>query len=85
MPPGQATYGIVASNYSTDHLQAEELAEPPTFFYAMDLGGGRFFMEEPSLARIIAELESLGLPSAVDRRKAESPWQRRRLPGPTSV
>jgi hypothetical protein len=46
MPPGQATYGILVSDYRTDHLQAEELAEPLTFFYAMDLGGGRFFMEE---------------------------------------
>jgi lycopene cyclase-like protein len=61
---GQAAYGIVASfsappveagqfvlmDYRTDHLRSEELAEPPTFLYAMDLGGGRFFVEETSLA-----------------------------------
>jgi lycopene cyclase-like protein len=61
---GQAAYGIVGSfsappvesgqfvlmDYRTDHLRAEELAEPPTFLYAMDLGSGRFFVEETSLA-----------------------------------
>jgi lycopene cyclase-like protein len=61
---GQAAYGIVGRfsappveagqfvlmDYRTDHLRAEELAEPPTFLYAMDLGGGSFFVEETSLA-----------------------------------
>lgn len=61
---GQAAYGIVGRfsaapvepeqfvlmDYRADHLSAEERIEPPTFLYAMDLGGGRFFVEETSLA-----------------------------------
>ena len=61
---GQAAYGIVGRfsappvepqqfvlmDYRSDHLSAPERAEPPTFLYAMDLGGGRFFVEETSLA-----------------------------------
>lgn len=62
---GQAAYGIVGTfsappvqpgqfvlmDYRSDHLTAEERLEgPPTFLYAMDLGGGRFFVEETSLA-----------------------------------
>ncbi len=37
-------------DYRTDHLTAPELHEPPTFLYAMDLGDGRYFAEETSLA-----------------------------------
>ena len=61
---GQAAYGIVATfsappveagrfvlmDYRPDHLSEEERMAPPTFLYAMDLGGGRFFVEETSLA-----------------------------------
>lgn len=61
---GQAAYGIVGRfsappleagrfvlmDYRADHLEPEERQEPPTFLYAMDLGGGRFFVEETSLA-----------------------------------
>ena len=61
---GQAAYGIVGRfsappvepqqfvlmDYRSDHLSPEELLEPPTFLYAMDLGEGRFFVEETSLA-----------------------------------
>lgn len=62
---GQAAYGIVGTftappvqagqfvlmDYRSDHLSpAEREAGPPTFLYAMDLGGGRFFVEETSLA-----------------------------------
>ena len=61
---GQAAYGIVAGfsappvepgqfvlmDYRCDHLTAEERNEPPSFLYAMDLGGGQFFVEETSLA-----------------------------------
>jgi lycopene beta-cyclase len=61
---GQAAYGIVATfsappvdpdqfvlmDYRVDHLSAEERAQPPSFLYAMDLGGGSFFVEETSLA-----------------------------------
>ena len=61
---GQAAYGIVGRfsappvepgqfvlmDYRCDHLSAAERAEPPTFLYAMDLGEGRFFVEETSLA-----------------------------------
>ncbi|EAQ68941.1 lycopene beta cyclase [Synechococcus sp. RS9909] len=61
---GQAAYGIVGRfsappvepgqfvlmDYRSDHLSDAERAEPPTFLYAMDLGEGRFFVEETSLA-----------------------------------
>jgi lycopene cyclase-like protein len=61
---GQAAYGVVGRfsappvepgqfvlmDYRTDHLTEAERQEPPTFLYAMDLGGGRFFVEETSLA-----------------------------------
>ncbi len=61
---GQAAYGIVGRfsaspvepqqfvlmDYRADHLSAAERQEPPTFLYAMDLGEGRFFVEETSLA-----------------------------------
>jgi lycopene beta-cyclase len=61
---GQAAYGIVGTfssppvesgqfvlmDWRSDHLDAEERHGPPTFLYAMDLGGGRHFVEETSLA-----------------------------------
>ncbi len=61
---GQAAYGIVGTfsappveagqfvlmDYRSDHLTEEEHGQPPTFLYAMDLGGGLFFVEETSLA-----------------------------------
>ncbi len=61
---GQAAYGVVGRfsgppvepgqfvlmDYRCDHLSAAERLEPPTFLYAMDLGEGRFFVEETSLA-----------------------------------
>lgn len=61
----QAAYGVVGTftqppvragrlvlmDYRADHLTAAERAEqPPTFLYAMDLGDGRHFVEETSLA-----------------------------------
>ncbi|MDB9538594.1 lycopene cyclase family protein [Anabaenopsis tanganyikae CS-531] len=61
----QAAYGIVGTfssppidaqqfvlmDYRSDHLSpAQRQEEPPTFLYAMDLGGGVFFVEETSLA-----------------------------------
>lgn len=61
---GQAAYGVVGRftappvqpgqfvlmDYRSDHLSPEERSEPPTFLYGMDLGQGRFFVEETSLA-----------------------------------
>jgi len=61
---GQAAYGIVGRfsappvepgqfvlmDYRGHHLSPEERSGPPTFLYAMDLGEGRFFVEETSLA-----------------------------------
>ena len=61
---GQAAYGVVGRftappvepgqfvlmDYRADHLTEAERQEPPTFLYAMDLGGCRFFVEETSLA-----------------------------------
>lgn len=60
----QAAYGIVGTfsrppvrdgqlvlmDYRAAHLPPAERAGPPTFLYAMDLGGGRHFVEETSLA-----------------------------------
>ena len=37
-------------DYRAEHLSADELAGPPTFLYAMDLGDDVFFVEETSLA-----------------------------------
>lgn len=61
---GQAAYGVVGRwdqppvaegrfvlmDYRSDHLSDEERMAPPSFLYAMDLGQGRFFLEETSLA-----------------------------------
>lgn len=46
VPPGQ----FVLMDYRSEHLSLEERQGPPTFLYAMDLGEGRFFVEETSLA-----------------------------------
>ena len=61
----QAAYGIVGTfspppvqpgqfvlmDFRCDHLSpAEQRCAPPTFLYAMDFGGGVFFVEETSLA-----------------------------------
>ena len=40
---------FVLMDYRCDHLNQREKAEPPTFLYAMDMGQGRFFLEETSL------------------------------------
>ena len=61
---GQAAYGVVGRfsqppieadrfvlmDYRCDHLSPEQRQQAPTFLYAMDLGQGRFFVEETSLA-----------------------------------
>jgi lycopene cyclase-like protein len=45
--PGQ----FVLMGFCTDDLrEAEQQGDPPTFLYAMDMGEGRFFVEETSLA-----------------------------------
>lgn len=60
----QAAYGIVGTfarppvragqlvlmDYRDEHLAPAERRGPPTFLYAMDLGGGEYFVEETSLA-----------------------------------
>ncbi len=60
----QAAYGIVGRfnsppveldqfvlmDFRPDHLNQEELKQPPSFLYAMDFGDGVFFVEETSLA-----------------------------------
>ncbi|EKU98956.1 lycopene cyclase (CrtL-type) [Leptolyngbya sp. PCC 7375] len=60
----QVAYGVVGKfskppvapgqfslmDYRAEHLSAEELAGPPTFLYAMDMGNDVFFVEETSLA-----------------------------------
>ena len=60
----QAAYGVVGKfssapveqnrfvlmDFRPDHLNSDQLNEPPSFLYAMDLGDGSFFVEETSLA-----------------------------------
>jgi len=60
----QAAYGLVGRfskppirpgsfvlmDYGASHLSPEEPQHQPTFLYAMDLGNGRYFVEETSLA-----------------------------------
>tara|TARA_B100000700_G_C14680833_1_gene685289 strand:- start:28 stop:735 length:708 start_codon:yes stop_codon:yes gene_type:complete len=36
-------------DYRCDHLSEDEKSEPPTFLYAMDMGNGKYFLEETSL------------------------------------
>ncbi|KGG12598.1 MULTISPECIES: lycopene beta cyclase [Prochlorococcus] len=40
---------FVLMDYRSDHLSPSERKEPPTFLYAMDMGNGKFFLEETSL------------------------------------
>ena len=62
----QTCYGIVGSfskpplkkgqfvlmDYRNDHLNDEQKKEPPTFLYAMDMGNGKYFLEETSLGLV---------------------------------
>lgn len=49
--PPVRTGQLVLMDYRSEHLtKTERHSEPPTFLYAMDLGGGRHFVEETSLA-----------------------------------
>ena len=83
----QAAYGVVGKfssapvkknrfvlmDFRSDHLNANQLREPPSFLYAMDLGDGSYFVEETSLAcappvsfeilkgRLISRLSSKGI------------------------
>ncbi len=40
---------FVLMDYRSNHLSEIERQEPPTFLYAMDMGDGKFFLEETSL------------------------------------
>ena len=69
----QAAYGIVGKfssppvnknqfvlmDYRSDHLSKDELSEPPSFLYAMDLGNDVYFIEETSLANYPALTKDL--------------------------
>ena len=83
----QAAYGVVGKfssapvennrfvlmDFRSDHLNSNQLTEPPSFLYAMDLGDGSYFVEETSLAcsppvsfeilkaRLISRLSSKGI------------------------
>ncbi len=48
MPPVKEGQ-FVLMDYRCDHLSDKEKLEPPTFLYAMDMGEGRYFLEETSL------------------------------------
>ena len=39
-------------DYRNDHLNDEQKKEPPTFLYAMDMGDGKYFLEETSLGLV---------------------------------
>ncbi len=47
--PPVDTGQFVLMDYRSDHLSLSEQKEPPTFLYAMDMGGGSYFLEETSL------------------------------------
>ena len=80
---GQAAYGVVGRfsqppvdpdqfvlmDYRCDHLSSEQRQQAPTFLYAMDLGEGRFFVEETSLAAAPA-LSFVGLQQRLEQRLA---------------
>ncbi len=40
---------FVLMDYRCDHLGSKERMEAPTFLYAMDMGNGKYFLEETSL------------------------------------
>ncbi len=40
---------FILMDYRNNHLSNEEKIEPPTFLYAMDMGDGKYFLEETSL------------------------------------
>ena len=40
---------FVLMDYRCDHLGSKERLEAPTFLYAMDMGNGKYFLEETSL------------------------------------
>ena len=48
LPPVESGQ-FVLMDYRNDHLEPEERMEAPTFLYAMDMGNGKFFLEETSL------------------------------------
>ena len=80
---GQAAYGgvgrfsrppvdpdqFVLMDYRCDHLSPEQRQQAPTFLYAMDLGQGRFFVEETSLAAAPA-LSFVSLQQRLEQRLA---------------
>ena len=43
---------FVLMDYRNDHLNEEQRKEPPTFLYAMDMGNGKYFLEETSLGLV---------------------------------
>ena len=43
---------FVLMDYRNDHLNDEQKKEPPTFLYAMDMGDGKYFLEETSLCLV---------------------------------
>jgi len=43
---------FVLMDYRNDHLNEEQRKEPPTFLYAMDMGDGKYFLEETSLGLV---------------------------------
>ena len=43
---------FVLMDYRNDHLNEEQKKEPPTFLYAMDMGNGKYFLEETSLGLV---------------------------------
>ncbi len=60
---------FVLMDYRCDHLSEDARNEPPTFLYAMDMGDGRFFLEETSLG-LAPPLTLETLKSRLDQRLA---------------
>jgi len=59
----------VLMDYRCDHLSFEQRQQAPTFLYVMDLGQGRFFVEETSLAAAPA-LSFVSLQQRLEQRLA---------------
>ena len=43
---------FVLMDYRSDHLSETQKKEPPTFLYAMDMGDGKYFLEETQLGLV---------------------------------
>ena len=60
---------FVLMDYRCDHLSEKQKKEPPTFLYAMDMGDGKYFLEETQLG-LVNPLTMEDLKSRLEKRLA---------------